>query len=123
MQLVVSGVRRQVQLKGPEQSLGHTRQHGRREAQVFRAHAADNLINALKLLLANQQKYGDSPVNIVVQGLLEKSRPKKMEAQMVLHGRHEAVKVGDSEKNMGSRKVVMPNFTTKGRRRRYVCAP
>ena len=34
------------------------------EAQVFRAHA-DNSINALKLL-ANQHKYGDSSVEVLV---------------------------------------------------------
>ena len=56
----------------------------RREAKVFRAHAAphgvcDNLINALKVL-ANQQEDGDS--------------------------------VGELVKNMESKKVVMPKFTT-----------
>ena len=48
------------------------------EAKVFKAHEAplrllDNLINALKLL-ANQQKYGDSPTQSVVPGLHERSR-------------------------------------------------
>ena len=42
-------------------------------AKVFEAHAApfglcDNLINELKLL-ANQQKYGDSPSQNIVTGL------------------------------------------------------
>ena len=49
-----------------------------RNAEVFRAHAApqgmcDSLGNALKLV-ANQQKDGDSPVGMIVPGLLEKSR-------------------------------------------------
>ena len=35
----------------------------------------DNLINALKLL-AKQRKDGDSPVRMIVPGLLEKSRRK-----------------------------------------------
>ena len=48
------------------------------EAKVFEAHAAplrlcDNLIHALKLL-ANQQKDGDSPIQIIVTGLHERSR-------------------------------------------------
>ena len=49
----------------------------RREANVFRAHAApqggcDTLINELKLL-ANQQNDGDSPVKMLVQGLQARS--------------------------------------------------
>ena len=72
----------------------------RREAKVFRAHAArqgvcDNLINALRLL-ANQQKDGDSPVEMVVLDFQEKSRLTKVgkksaqyngRAQNVHHGR------------------------------------
>ena len=47
-------------------------------AKVFEAHAAplglcDNLIHELKLL-ANQQKYGDSPIQNIVTGLHERSR-------------------------------------------------
>ena len=50
---------------------------------MIRAHAApngvcDNLINAVKLL-ASPQKDGDSPVKMVVQGPLEKSRLKIMD--------------------------------------------
>ena len=49
----------------------------RREATGFRAHAAphgvcDNLFNALKLL-ANQQQGGDSLVEVLVEGLQERS--------------------------------------------------
>ena len=69
---------------GPEQSLGHKRQHGPPKCKkVFRAHAAphgvcDNLISALKLL-PNQQKDGNSPVRMIVPGFLEKSRRKRMD--------------------------------------------
>ena len=50
----------------------------RTQAKVFRAHApqqgmCENLVNGLTLL-ANQQKYGDSPVKMVVQGLQERCR-------------------------------------------------
>ena len=73
----------------------------------------DNLINALKLL-ANQQKDGDSPVEMVVQGLQERSRLRIMDGlrKFIMVENHEAVKVGELEKNMESRKVVMPKFTT-----------
>ena len=55
----------------------------RRDAKVFSAHATpqgvgDNLISALKLLLANQQD-GDSPVKMVVLGLQERSRNRIMD--------------------------------------------
>ena len=55
----------------------------RREATVFRAHAAPhgvcgNLVNALQLL-ANQQQGGDSLVEVPVEGLQERSRLKIME--------------------------------------------
>ena len=48
------------------------------EAEVFRAHAPphgvwSNLINALELL-ANQQLEGDSPVEVLIEGLRERSR-------------------------------------------------
>ena len=90
----------------------------RREAIVFRSHAAaqgvcDNLINALKLM-ANQQKDGDSPVKMVVQGFQEKSRLKIMEGlrRFILVDNPEVVKVGDLEKNVESRPVVKPKSTT-----------
>ena len=49
-----------------------------KEVKIFRAHAApqetcDNFFNSLKLLTI-QQKDGDSPVENIVTGLLEKSR-------------------------------------------------
>ena len=75
----------------------------RRNAKVFRAHAApqgmcDNLSNALKLL-ANQQKDGDSPVKMVVQGLLKiMDGPRKCNAVD-----NRAEKIGDLEKLTWSR--------------------
>ena len=55
--------------------------------------------------LANQQKDGDSPVKMVVQEIMDGLRRFVVDSG-------EAVKVGDLEKNMGSRKVVTPKFTT-----------
>ena len=60
-----------VWLEGPEQNFWSCQTP--REAKVFGAHAApngvcDNLISALKLLV-NQEEDGDSPGNMVVQGL------------------------------------------------------
>ena len=85
---------------------------------MFRAHAApqgvcDYLINALKFL-ANYQKYGDSPVKMVVEGFQEKSRQQIMDGlrRFIMVDNREAVKVGDSEKNMESRPVAKPKFTT-----------
>ena len=53
------------------------------QAKVFKTHAVpqcvcENLINALKLL-ANQQKDGDSPIQSIVTGLIERSRKGIME--------------------------------------------
>ena len=79
-----------------------------REAKVFRAHTApqgmcSNLVNALKLL-ANQQKDGDSPVNMVVQCFSEKSRLKtKGLGRFTTVDSQETVKVGDLEKRTWSR--------------------
>ena len=77
----------------------------RREAKVFRAHAAphgvcDNLI--AHTLLAHQQKDGDSPVRMVVQGFPKKSRLKIMDGlrRFIMVDNHEVVKVGDLEKNI-----------------------
>ena len=62
-------------------------------------------------LLAHQQKDGDSPVNIVVQGSPEKRRLKIMDGlrRFIMVDSH-AVKVGDLEKNMESRPAAKPNF-------------
>ena len=118
MQMVVCGMRRPVHLEGTEQSLGHTRQHGPpRSKSVSSTCCAqgvcDNLINALKFM-ANPQKDGDNPVKMVVQGFQEKSRLKVMVGlrRFIMVDNHVQVKVGDSEKNMKSRTVVKPKFTT-----------
>ena len=59
------------------------------------------MITAHKIL-ANQQKDGDSPVSMVVQGFPKKSRLKIMDGlrRFIMADNHEAVKVGDLEKNM-----------------------
>ena len=89
------------------------------EAKVFRAHAArqgmcDNLIHALERL-ANQQKDGDSPVRMIVPGLLEKKSAKHNgRAQVVFFAvdKYAAVKIGDVEKETRSKKAAKPDFTT-----------
>ena len=90
---------------------------GPREAKVFRARAApqgmcENLINSLKLL-TNQQKDGDSPVENIATGLLEKSRKGMMDGlrKFVAVDNHEAVKVGGLRQGIQSFKVVKPKFT------------
>ena len=82
-----------LQVEGAEQSLGVIQDStDRGEAKVFRARAApqgvcNNLISALKLL-ANQQKDGDSPVEMVGTGLSrEESAQDDGWAQKVHHGR------------------------------------
>ena len=54
----------------------------------------ENLVKALRLL-ANQQKDGDGPVKMVVQGLQVKSRLKIMDGlrRFIMVENHEAVKV------------------------------
>ena len=71
-----------------------------REAKVFGAHAApqgmcDNLINSL-MLLANQEKDGDCPVEHIATSLSEKSRRGIMDGlrKFIAVDNHEAVKVG-----------------------------
>ena len=108
----------QYNLKAPCRVLVTQDSTDSREAKVFRAHAApqgmcDNLMNALKLL-AHKHKYGDSPVKMVVQGLQERSRLKITSGikSFIMVDNHEVVKVGDLGKNMESKEVVEPNFTT-----------
>ena len=71
------------------------------------------MISALNLL-AKQQKDGDSPVKMVVQGSQGKVGSEKMDGlrKCIAVDNHEAVKVGDVEKNMESKEVVKPKFTT-----------
>ena len=71
------------------------------EANVFQAHPAlqkcvcEHLLNALQLL-ANQQMGGDTPVEVLVEELLERSRLKMMEElrRFIMVGQLEAVKIG-----------------------------
>ena len=75
----------------------------RREAKVFRAHAApsgvyDNLVNALNQVLANPQRGADnSPSEVLVKGLQERRRIKMTDGlrKFVTMDNHEAVKIGD----------------------------
>ena len=69
-------------------------------AKVFKAHAAPlglcvNLNNALKLL-ANQHKYGDSPIHSIITGLHERSRRGLMGGlrRFIEADNHSAVDVG-----------------------------
>ena len=70
------------------------------------------MITALKLW-ANQQKDGDSPVNMVVHGFPEKSRLQIMDGlrRFVMVDNREAVKVCELDKKVKSSKVVEPKFT------------
>ena len=70
----------------------------------------DNLFNALKLLV-NQQKDGDKTV---VQGLQEGSPLRILDGlrKFIMVYNHEAVKVGELQKNVEYRRVVTPKFTT-----------
>ena len=118
MQLVVCGRRRPVRLESSEQDLVVQDSMHRRDAKVIRAHAApqgmcDNLIHALKLL-ANQQKDGDTPVQMVVQGLQQKSRLRIMDGlrKFISVDDHAAVEIGDLGKNIESKKVLKPMFST-----------
>ena len=52
----------------------------RKTARTAEKQKCDNLINALTLV-ANQQKNGDSPVKMVVQGLHDRSRLKMMDGR------------------------------------------
>ena len=106
MQLVVCGVRRPVQFHKSEQPRG-----------IFRAHApphgvCDNLIHADKLL-ANQYQDGDSPVRVLAEGLLERSRLKMTEElrMFILMDNHGAIKIANLKKAQESRQVGEPKFT------------
>ena len=86
------------------------------EAKVFKAHAAplalcDNRINALKLL-ANQQKDGDSPIQIVT-GLHERSRRGIMDGlrRFSEANNHSAVDVGHLRRGTKSIPVKKTKFS------------
>ena len=55
-------------------------------------------MDALKLL-TNQQMGGDSPLEVMVEGLQERSRLKMTEelSRIIMVDNHEAVKIGDLE--------------------------
>ena len=81
------------------------------KAKVFRAtFACENLMCDLKLL-ANQPTGGDSVVDTIF-GLQEQSRLKIVDElrRFTEVDNHEAVKIGDPEKNSDVIKVVGPNF-------------
>ena len=81
------------------------------KAKVFRAtFACENLMCDLKLL-ANQPTGGDSVVDTIF-GLQEQSRLKIVDElrRFTEVDSHEAVKIGDPEKNSEAIKVVGPNF-------------
>ena len=83
MQLVVCSVPRPVPLEGPEQTLGHERQHGPpRSKSASSARSASRSLrqhDQCAQLLVNQQKDGDSPVKMVVQGPQERNQLKRMQ--------------------------------------------
>ena len=100
VQLVVCGMRWPVRLEEPEQSLDFSRQHGPpRDEGVW---GPCSTTNALKLP-ANQLRGGDSLVQVVVEGLQERSRLKMTEElrRFIMVDNH-GVKVGDLEKTFGS---------------------
>ena len=81
----------------------------RRETSVFRARSASRNVrqpDQCAQLLVDQQKDGDSPVKMVVQGLQERSRLKIMYGlrRFIMVDNHESDRVGDFERNMESRK-------------------
>ena len=99
-------LRRPVRLKAPNQDLGHTRQHEPPSCKSvlsarFTARSLRQFDQCTQVL-ANQQKDGDSPVKTVVQGLQERSRLRLMErlGKFIMVDNHEAVEVGDLDKNM-----------------------
>ena len=55
---------------------------------------------------------GDSPIKMVVPGLLEKSRRREMDGRrkFITVNNHAAVKIGDLEKEAKSKKKVKPKF-------------
>ena len=62
----------------------------------------------------NQQKDGDSPVRMIVPGLLEKCRRKTMDGLrgcLLQSTKYAAVQIGVLQKEARSKKVVKPKFT------------
>ena len=71
----------------------------------------ENLINALKLL-ANQQKYGDSPIQSMVTSLCERSRKGIMEGlrKIIKVDNHYALDVGHLTEGFRPFQVRRPKF-------------
>ncbi len=116
MQLVVCGMRRPVQLEGPEQNLGYTGRWGPSEAKVFRAHvppqgACENLVRSVKLL-ANLQNGGGNLVDTIFNGSQERSRLKvTYESRRFTEvDNRKAVKTDELEKHSEAMKVVRLNL-------------
>ena len=101
LQLAVCSLRQPVRLEGSEQS--HTR-HAAPQGMCV------NLINGLKLL-PNQQKDGDSPVRMIVPGLLEKeSAPNNRRPQVACCSRQLC---GSRDRGSGERNEVQESGKAK----------
>ena len=101
VQLVVRSMWKTVQLENANRILVVQDTTDRREAKVFRAHAAphgvcDNLINGGSAA----REGSDSPVNVPVAGLQERSRLKMTEelGRFIATDNQEAINIEDLEK-------------------------
>ena len=125
MQLVVRGVRRPVQLDGPELSLGCSGQCGSQRGKGVSGAcpppgACENLVCALKLL-AKQQTCGHSPVDTIFEGLQEEGRLKftTLRRRFIKLNNNKAVKIGGLENNSEAIKVTRPNRENSFSRTQY----
>ena len=93
--------------KAPNRVLVKQDSTDRREAKVFQAHAAAHK------LFTNWKKDGDRTVKVMVQGLQERSRLKRMDGlrRFIMVDNDETVKVDELDENMESKKVVKTKFT------------
>ena len=113
---VVCGVRRPVQLEGPNGVLVIQDRADPSDAKVFRAHAlpqgvCENVVCAMKLL-ANLRTGGDNLVDTMFEGLQQQSRLNITDElrRCIEVDTHEAVQIGDQEKNSVAIKMVTPKF-------------
>ena len=104
--------------KAPNRALVIQDSTDRREAQVLRAHAAPQGVCATNWSMRSSSwptsiNMATSPVKMVVQNLQERSRHRIMDGprKSIMVENHEAVKVGEQDQNVESRKVVKPKFT------------
>ena len=100
-------------------NLGHTRLYGPQSSKTVSERALRHTEHATtwsthSKLLANQQQGGDSLVEVLVEGLHERSRLKMMEElqRFITKDSHEVVKTGGWEKTQESLPVVKPKVTT-----------